>query len=141
MKCLGIDFGLKRVGLAVSDPQGKMAFPLKTIHRGTREDLFNEIIEIINSLGIEAIVLGLPLGPEGQESLSCRQIQNFRISLERRTAVPVHIINEACTSHEAELILKGRGVRGKNLKDQLDQAAAVLILDSFLAGRQSAGEG
>ncbi len=139
MKYLGIDFGIKRVGLAVSDPEGKMVFPLKTIHRSTRENLFLEILDTIEEMGIEAIVLGLPLGLNGAESLTCRQTGNFMQSLGRRTSLPIYTVNEAFTSLVAEEILKRQGIRGKRQKESLDQAAAMIILESFLAG-SSLGE-
>ncbi len=134
MKYLGIDFGIKRVGLAVSDEKGKMVFPLKTIHRSTRENLFLELLNIIQERGIEAIVLGLPLGPDGEKSLPCRQAENFMQSLDRRTDLPIYTVNEAYTSMEAEDILNRCGIRVEKQKESLDQAAAVIILESFLAG-------
>jgi len=134
MKYLGIDFGIKRVGLAVSDQKGTMVFPLKTIHRSTRENLFLELLNIIQERGIDAIVLGLPLRPDRQKSLTCRQAENFMQSLGRRVDLPIYTVNEAYTSMEAEEILSRHGIRGERQKDSLDQAAAMIILESFLAG-------
>ncbi|WP_291319732.1 Holliday junction resolvase RuvX [Desulfonatronospira sp.] len=132
MKYLGIDFGIKRVGLAVSDETGKMVFPLKTIHRSTRENLFLELLNIVEQKGIEAIVLGLPLRPDGEKSLTCRQAENFMHSLGRRTSLPIYTVNEAYTSLEAEDILSRQDVKGERQKESLDQAAAMIILESFL---------
>ncbi len=137
MKYLGIDFGIKRVGLAVSDPQGKMAFPLKTIHRSSREKLFEELISTIERERIQAIVLGLPRSPHGENSLTCRQVLNFRQSLERRTNVPVFTVNEALTSYEGQKILESRKKRTARRDGQLDQVAATLILESFLEKKHS----
>jgi len=111
-----------------------MVFPLKTIHRSTRENLFLELLNIIEQRGIEAIVLGLPLGPEGEKSLTCRQAENFMHSLGRRTALPLYTVNEAFTSMEAEEILSSRGIKRERQKESLDQAAAMIILESFLEG-------
>ena len=111
-----------------------MVFPLKTIHRSTREKLFREILDTIEDMGIEAIVLGLPLGPDKEKSLTCRQVENFMQSLGRRIALPIYTVNEAFTSLEAEEIFTRQGIRGKRQKESLDQAAAMIILESFLAG-------
>jgi putative holliday junction resolvase len=137
MRLLGIDFGLKRVGLAVSGPSGNLVFPLKTIVRTTRQAMFDELLNLISEENIEAIVLGIPLGPEGEETLTMSQILNFKKSLERRVDLPVHIINEAFTSCEAMDIMKQRRVKHDKIKQSLDQVAAVLILETFLNQRGS----
>lgn len=136
MRYLGIDFGIKRMGLAVSGPSGSMAFPLKTIVRTTRSAMFEELLGLIRKQNIEAIVLGIPLGSEGEENLTSTQVMNFKESLERRIDLPVYIINEAFTSAEAKAIMIERGVRENRERQNLDQVAAVLILESFLSHRE-----
>ena len=132
MRYLGIDFGIKRVGLAISDPEGRMAFPLTTIVRTTRDDFFARLMQIIQEKNIESIVVGLPIGLNGQETLTTRQVHNFIASLKRRTDLPIHPVNEALTSYEAENYLKRQGIKGKKRKKYLDELSAVLILESFL---------
>ncbi|MFP4455657.1 MAG: Holliday junction resolvase RuvX [Desulfonatronovibrio sp.] len=132
MRYLGIDFGIKRVGLAVSSTGSKMAFPLKTIFRTTRQALFEELVDLIGKEKIEAVVLGMPLGPEGEETYTARQAANFKKSLERRTHVPVYTVNEAYTSCEAQAVIKKQNLKPGRQKKILDQVAAVLILETFL---------
>lgn len=132
MRVLGVDFGLKRVGLAVTDPEGRMAFPLKTIERTTRKELFAGMLDLIESENISKVVVGLPLDLEGGETLSTRQAVNFAESLARRAGVPVVFADERLTSVEAEERLREAGVSGKKLKKVLDSQAAVLILESYL---------
>ena len=132
MRYLGIDFGIKRVGLAITDPEGRMAFPLMTIERTTRKCFFDQLMQIIQEQNIEAIVVGLPIGLNGQETLTTRQVNNFIASLKRRTSLPIHTVNEALTSYESENLLKKQGVKGKKRKKHLDKLAAVLILETFL---------
>ncbi|MFP4084781.1 MAG: Holliday junction resolvase RuvX [Desulfonatronovibrio sp.] len=132
MRYLGIDFGIKRVGLAVSSTGSKMAFPLKTIFRTTRQALFEELVGLIIKEKIEAVVLGMPLGPAGEETYTARQVANFRKSLERRTHVPVYTVNEAYTSCEAQAVIKKQNLKPGRQKKILDQVAAVLILETFL---------
>ncbi|BDQ33316.1 Holliday junction resolvase RuvX [Pseudodesulfovibrio portus] len=137
MRALGIDFGLKRVGLAVCDPTGTLVSPLTTLTRTTRDALFDELIEIIQNESIETVVVGLPLSLEGDDTLTTRQARNFAESLARRTDVPVRLMDERLTSAEAEEELNAAGLRGKKKKMALDSQAAVIILRSWLESGQS----
>ena len=137
MRALGIDFGLKRVGLAVSDRTGSLVSPLRTLTRTTRDALFDELMEIIQNESIETVVVGLPLSLEGEDTLTTRQARNFAESLQRRVAVPVHLMDERLTSAEAEEELNAAGLRGKRKKMALDSQAAVIILRSWLENERS----
>ncbi|NLV96246.1 MAG: Holliday junction resolvase RuvX [Desulfovibrionales bacterium] len=130
MKLLGIDYGQKRIGLAIT--QGKMAFPFKTLYKTTREKMFDELLNIITAEHIETIVLGWPQDLQGETTLTTRQVANFQQSLARRTSVPIVLINEALTSVEARQRLHEAGVSTRKHKDILDQMAAVCILESYL---------
>jgi putative Holliday junction resolvase len=132
MRVLGIDFGLRRIGLAISDPEGEMAFPLKTIFKQTREQAFQEIRNTVIQRGVEAVALGLPLDLEGRRTLSTQQAENFRKELSARLSLPVYMVDESCTSAQAEAKLREAGVPPKKRKALLDQQAAVEILESFL---------
>jgi len=129
---LAIDFGLKRVGLAICNPDSDMVFPLKTIIRTTREAFFAELLKTLQDEQIQAVVLGLPLDLEGNETLITRQVKNFAASLARRIPLPIYLENEALTSFEAESRLDDAEVFGKKRKKVLDQMAAVAIMESFL---------
>jgi putative Holliday junction resolvase len=130
---LAIDFGLKRVGLAVAGPDNTLVFPLKTIFRTTRDAFFKELLGIIEQEKIQAIVLGLPLDLEGNEQLITRQVRNFAASLARRVSLPIYLENEVLTSFEAKNRLHQARVFGARRKKVLDQVAAVAILESFLS--------
>lgn len=132
MRVLGVDFGLKRVGLAVSDRAGILASPLRTIERGTRDELFAELTALIEREAVEAVVVGLPLGLDGQETLTTRQARNFAESLKRRITLPVHLVDERLTSAAAEEELKEAGLCGRKRKQALDSQAAVHILRAWL---------
>ena len=97
VRALGIDFGLKRVGVSVSDRTGTLVSPFKTIERTTRDSLFDELIEIIQNESIEAVVVGLPLSLDGEDTLTTRQARNFAESLGRRITVPIHLMDERLT--------------------------------------------
>ncbi|WP_207260432.1 Holliday junction resolvase RuvX [Desulfovibrio sp. Huiquan2017] len=132
MRALGIDFGLKRVGLSVCDRTGTLVSPHGTIVRTTRQALFDELAEIIHNETIEAVVVGLPLSLDGSDTLTTRQARNFAESLERRIDVPVHLMDERLTSAQAEEELNAAGLRGAKRKAALDSQAAVVILRSWL---------
>ncbi|MBG0777473.1 MAG: Holliday junction resolvase RuvX [Desulfovibrionaceae bacterium] len=135
MRYLGIDFGLKRVGLALGDGASGFVWPLKTVHRTTRDKLFADILAVIEAEGVQAVVLGLPEGPvaaDGGEALIVRQVKNFAKSLARRVSMPIDFMDEFLTSQEAERELREAGLSGQRLKDALDQQAAVKILQAFL---------
>lgn len=134
MKLLCIDYGTKRVGLALSDPDEKLAFPFKTLYKTTRDKLFAELATIIEEESIQGIILGLPDGPtaaDGKEALIVRQVKNFAESLERRFPLPVRLVDERWSSYEAEHLLQESGLKGKKLKEALDRHAAVRILETY----------
>ena len=136
MRALGIDFGLKRVGLAVSDRTATLVSPFKTIERTTRNALFDELLDIIVKESVEVIVVGLPLALNGDDTLTTRQARNFAESLSRRTEIPIHLMDERLTSAQAEEELNAANVRGKKRKMALDSQAAVVILRSWLENGQ-----
>lgn len=140
MKLLGIDFGLKRVGLAVTDPAGTMAFPLATLERGGRDAMFQALIGVVAGEGVEGVVVGFPTPPDGQDSLTARQAVNFARSMARRVSVPVLLMDETLSSHAAEADLREAGVKRSRQRQALDQQAAVRILQSYLAAPGAAQE-
>ena len=133
MKYLALDYGLKRVGVAVSDPEGRMAFPRCTLARDTRDGFFSELLALVERVRPDAVVLGLPLHVDGTECLTTRQVRNFAASLKRRMALPLYWIDEALTSRQAESDLREAGLSARAIKQVVDQQAAVRILETFLA--------
>lgn len=137
MRVLGIDFGLKRVGLAICDEGGILATPYGVIQRTTRDKLFDELLEVMEKECVGAVVVGLPVSLEGDDTLTTRQARNFTESLKRRTELPVHLADERLSSYQAEQELKEAGLCGKKRKKVLDSQAAVKILQSWLDGINS----
>ncbi len=132
MKYLAIDYGQKRTGIAFSDAGGRMAFPRKTILMNTRAAFFEELLALIEAETPDAVVIGLPINLDGQESLTTRQARNFAKSLARRTPLPLFWMEEALSSYEAERDLRAAGRSAAKGRAVLDQQAAVRILQSFL---------
>lgn len=133
MRILAVDYGLARVGLAMSDPGGRMAFPLATLPRTTRDKLFADLLAVIEKEGVERIVVGLPLTLQGEDSESTRRARNFAASLARRTPLPVVLEDERLSTEAALEDLRQAGVRGKRKRAAVDQQAAVRILEAHLA--------
>lgn len=139
MRILGIDFGERRIGLALSDPTGTIASPLPTLkrRRGKRPPLA-AMEQLVVDHGVEALVMGLPLTPSGEESDWTRTVREVGEALSGRTGLPVHYVDERYTSVMAERAVRGIGLpKGKREeKERVDAAAAILILQSWL-DRQS----
>lgn len=136
MKLVGIDYGLVRTGLAATDPDGVLAYPLTTLDLNafpSRKALLEALAGIIRQERPGAVVVGLPLMPDGTESLTTRQVRNFASRLVHRTDCPVLFMEELLSSEEAAWDLAEAGVRDrKRRKAVLDQQAAVRILESYL---------
>ncbi len=141
MKLVGVDFGLERTGVAATDPDGILAYPLETLvltREGSRKALLASLAALIARERAEAVVVGLPLMPDGTESLTTRQIRNMAARLQRRVACPCLFMNELLSSEAAATDLREAGVRRSRVKAVLDQQAAVRILESYLSQPASA---
>ena len=136
MKCLGIDYGLVRTGIAACDSGGVLAYPLKTLRLDDfsgRKALLDALAALAGSEGVEAVVMGLPLLDDGSDSLTTRQVRKAAERLKRRLSVPLYFMPEFLSSEEAWSDLREAGVRHSRRKAVLDQQAAVRILQSFLS--------
>ncbi|MFC1575969.1 Holliday junction resolvase RuvX [Gemmatimonadota bacterium] len=142
MRVLGIDFGQRRIGLAVSDPTGTLASPLPTLKRraGKRPPLA-ALEEIVREHGVEALVVGLPLTLDGTDSEWTTEVREVADALSRRTGLPVHLVDERFTSVVAERAVRSLGLpkRKREEKGRVDAAAAVLILQGWLDTRVGPG--
>ena len=131
-KCLGIDFGLKRTGLSISDDFNKIAFPLKTVKS---DSIINEIQDINKNDTIEKIIIGKPYDLKGNLSLIETNILSLIELLNTKFPnILVDRIDERFTSKIAkQTILKsGMGKRKRRNKDNIDKVSATLILQSYL---------
>ncbi len=136
VKFVAVDYGLARTGLAASDPEGRLAFPLATLRLedfSDRKAFLAALAERIVGEGAEAVVMGLPLTLDGEESMTTRQIRNVTERLKRRVPLPFFFMMEALSSQEAWADLREAGLKMRKRKAVLDQQAAVRILSSFLS--------
>ncbi|MFC1801972.1 Holliday junction resolvase RuvX [Patescibacteria group bacterium] len=128
MKYLGIDYGIKNVGIAISDENGTMAFP-KTILKNN-SSLVSDVLALVKEDEVEEIVIGESLNYKGQPNLIMKKIIPFKKSLEDSLGKKVFFEPEFLTSLEAE--------KTQGRKDKLDSSAAALILKSFLDRKNNA---
>jgi len=134
MKYLGIDHGQVRTGIAVSDPDGKIAFPRKTLSGFSEKELIAEIARIVNEEAVDRIVMGIPLDVEGKPGKEAENVK--RIARKLSGAAKVRIIewDERFTTSQVLTSLKKSGVKTGSKRDVIDQSAAALILQSYLDG-------
>ena len=135
MRIMGLDYGSKTVGVAVSDPLGLTAQGIEIVRRKSENKLrqtLARIEEIAKEYGVEKIVLGFPkhmnndIGERAEKSLE------FKEMLERRTGLPVVMWDERLTTVEADRTMMETGIRRENRKEYVDMIAAVFILQGYL---------
>jgi putative Holliday junction resolvase len=135
---LGIDPGDARIGVARCDPSGIVATPVETVRRG-KGDLAR-IAAIAAEEGAVEVVVGLPRSLSGREGPAAEKVRRFAAALARRVApVPVRLVDERLTTVSAEAMLRDRGRKGKGRRAVVDQAAAVLILQTALDSERISG--
>ena len=135
MRLMGLDYGSKTVGVAVSDPLGLTAQGVETVWRKQENKLrqtMARIEELISEYQVERIVLGYPKNMNNTVGERAVKSLEFKEELEKRTGLPVVMWDERLTTAEAERTLMGTGVGRENRKQFLDQMAAVLILQGYL---------
>ena len=137
MRILGLDFGSRTCGVAVSDPLGMTAQGLETIVRKEENKLrrtLARIGDLAGEYGAERIVLGMPLHMDGSMGERAEKTLLFKEQLERRLGLPVVLEDERLSTVEAEEVLIEAGVRREHRKQYVDKLAAVLILQRYLDG-------
>ncbi len=131
-RILGIDYGERRIGLAISDPLRIIATPLKVIDRKKSPDFFLVIREIVIEKDISTVVVGIPLTMKGTASIQTNAVTEFINELQKILNIPVTTIDERMTSKEAEKILIQKGVKTGHNKSAVDQTSAIIILQEYL---------
>ncbi len=134
-RVLGLDYGSKTVGVAVTDALGLTAVSLETIKREKENHLrstYRRIAELIDEYGVELAVVGLPLNMDGSEGERAKLARQFAEELARRTGVDIVMQDERLTTAEAEELLAMTGKRRGNTKDRIDAVEAAIILTDYL---------
>ena len=135
MRVMGLDYGMKTVGVAISDPLGLTAQGIETIQRKEENKLRRtcaRIEELIKEYQVEKIVLGFPKHMNNDIGERAEKALEFGEMLKRRTGIEIVMWDERLTTVEAERTLMESGVRRENRKQYVDQIAAVFILQGYL---------
>ena len=135
MRVLGLDYGSKTVGVAVSDPLGLTAQGVETVWRKQENKLrrtLARIEEIIDEYDISLIVLGLPKHMNNSEGIRVESTMEFKEKLERRTGLEVVMWDERLTTVAADRTMMEAGIRRENRKEYVDMIAATFILQGYL---------
>ena len=139
MRILGLDYGSKTVGVAISDPLGLTAQGVETIWRKQENHLrqtLARIEELISEYHVEKIVLGYPKNMNNTIGPRAQATEEFKEHIERRTGLQVILQDERLSTVESERILIESGVRRENRKEYVDKMAAAVILQSYLDAHQ-----
>lgn len=131
-RALGIDFGEKRIGMALSDPEGRVAVALPTLARTDDRAAIREIAEIARREGVERLVVGEPRNLDGSRGPAAQRAAGFARKLARATGLTLQLIDEALTSHEAERELREAGVDPRKHPERIDALAARKLLQEDL---------
>ena len=137
MKYLGIDYGTKKIGIAMTDDDGMMAFPrgVVAMAEGRRH-----LLSVIQSENINAIVIGLSLDHSGKENIVVKEIKKFGEFLKKETNLPIHFMNEGYTSIHSRIGKNKSDFIDRKIKKEnegiVDDKSAVLILERFLANKK-----
>jgi putative pre-16S rRNA nuclease len=134
-RILAIDYGSRRMGLAVSDPLGITAQGLETLERRNKRSDFARLEKLVREYQVREIVLGNPLRMSGEEGRQSQKVAEFADELRRRLELPVHLWDERLTSAEANRILREAELSIQKRAQAVDRMAATLILQSFLQAR------
>ena len=133
---LGVDYGSKRVGLAISDGLGLTARPLEVV---PRKDIIERVRDIVAEYHVEGLVVGLPTSLAGGEGASAAEARALGSELEKSLDLPVVFVDERFTSKLAESALLESGMKRRDRRERVDKVAAAIILQSYLDSPAGSG--
>ena len=137
MRVLAIDHGTKRMGIAVSDPSGMIALPLEFIPAEPFNGFLARLKTLLQEKEVELILVGMPRNMDGSYGPAAAKVQEFLAVLKETIAIPIKTWDERLTSTQANRMLLQTDMRRKERKQKVDQAAAAILLQSFLDSRST----
>jgi putative holliday junction resolvase len=141
MRALGLDLGSKRIGVAISDEDERVATPIDTITRARNDRAADHraVTALVDEWGAGVVVVGLPLSLDGTRGPAAQAVIDEVDELRERLPVPIETVDERFTTVTADRQLREQGVRGKSRTAVIDRAAAAVLLQSWLDGRRAGG--
>lgn len=137
---MAIDYGRKRIGVAVCDPLGVTVTGLETVHLTTFRETLDRLAAQARQLEAEMLLVGDPRNMDGSAGTASKEAREFGRKLARRSGLPVVYHDERLTSVEAAEMLRAEGRSGQERDGALDQAAAIILLRSYLSSRENQAE-
>jgi putative Holliday junction resolvase len=134
MRCLGIDYGTKRIGLATGDELG-LATPIPALLEAEPEKRWQALVALIRQRRFTDLVLGYPYNMDGSTGFKAKEVDAFAERLRAECGLPVHLVDERLTSYEAESSIPKNKLRDLRASGLVDSRAASIILQDFLNQR------
>lgn len=131
-RLLGVDYGDRRVGYALSDPTGLIATAREVVTVEAPAHAANETVRRAGEWGAEGIVVGLPLNMDGTRGPAVQKVEAFVVELKARCALPVYLWDERLTSKSAHDAMRESGLREKDRRGLVDKVAAQILLQAYL---------
>lgn len=138
---MALDVGEKTVGVAVSDPSGTTAQPLKTLARKVDGSEIEELARLAAALAVKEVVVGLPTRTDGRAGPEARRVRAFAERVRQASGLPVAFVDERFTTQQAERLLLGAGLSRRRRRQAINHVAAAIILESYLTRRRVKGGG
>ena len=137
MRVLALDVGDKRIGVALCDPEERLATPLTTVERTGESSDVDEVLRLAGEHDAGEIVVGLPISLSGHRGTQARRVEEFARRLTERASIPVKPVDERLSTVQAERLLRESGVEPSRDRARVDAAAAAVILQSYLDSRRT----
>jgi putative Holliday junction resolvase len=138
---MALDVGTVRIGVAATDPERRLAFPVETVARGHGERgleaAVTRIVDVATERGVVAVFVGLPRTLTGSEGVSAQHAHAVAVAVRQRLAIPVRLLDERFSTATASASLREAGRNSRTQRGVIDQAAAVVILDLALDGSRN----
>jgi putative Holliday junction resolvase len=131
-RLVAVDYGTKRIGVAITDPLKMFVAPFATIKNISDSHIFNELLMIFSSQQAEKIIIGLPLNLAGEATKKTSEVMAFFDTLKQKTDIPLLLWDERYSTADANEFLKQKGLNWKESRAIVDQVAAAVILKSYL---------
>ena len=139
MRVLGLDIGARRIGVAVSDPLGTVATPLKVLDARKLAGDLTPLRRMVEDYEVDLLVAGLPLTMSGDEGPQAQEVREKAEELARALRLPLEMWDERLSTTEAERSMSASGVSARDSKAAVDMVAAALILQGYLDSRRQRG--
>lgn len=136
-RVLAVDFGGRRIGVAVSDPLRIIACPLDTLHISSPGEGIRRLVSLCHEYEIEILIMGYPLGNSGNKTDQTCIVERVIEDLEEKIDIPVIKWDERFTSIQAADILRSQGIKARDQKGKVDALAARIILQEYLDSRET----